>query len=139
MCHIIIIMFFFKLLEGNTQVGTHVWHNLEQHHLVEGHEEAGSYMKVITYSASIQQIIALIDNSIMCKQHIRLKCYGSALKDDIGEWYYWWQNRHGITMYNWGSPKGTYGCDCSTRNGMIRHFKIALSMYKNKKIIIHLL
>ena len=119
---------FLLLFTGSTQV----WHNLEQDHYVTGHEDPGSYVKNITYSTSLEQVIALVDNSISCKQYIRLKCFGSLFRGLQGEhrWYHWWQNRHSNKMYNWGAPKGTEGCACSTRKGMSRECKITVKVYK---------
>ena len=88
---------------------------MEEYHYVKGHEDY--YVKEITYSASLQQMIALIDNSNRCEQYIRLDCYDSAFKNGF-IWNHWWQNRHGDEMHNWGSPKGTDGCDCSIGNSM---------------------
>ena len=97
---------------------TQVWHNLEEDHYVSGYEEPGSYVKNITYSTSLQQVIALIDNAIGCKQHINMKCLNSGIHDEQIH-HSWWQNRDGDNMYNWGAPMGTDGCDCSTRNGKV--------------------
>ena len=90
---------------------------MEQAHLVKGYELAG-YVKEITYSASLYQVVALVDISINCKQHIELMCYGLVDGNEKSDLMYWWENRYRVIMNNWGSPKGTNGCDCSTRNGM---------------------
>ena len=101
---------------------TKVWHYLEQDHSVTGFEEPGSYVREIIYSASIQQVIALIDITVGCKQHINLKCFGAHFHSESNEIHHWWQNRDGDVMYNWGAPTGTDGCDCSTQNGTV-HMK----------------
>ena len=93
-------------------------HDLEQEHYVSEYEDPGSYIKEITYSASLQQIIALIDNSINCKQHIEIKCKNAGFSYPYSN-HHWWQNRGGGIMYNWGAPTGTVGCDCSTWNGTV--------------------
>ena len=97
-------------------------HNLEEDHYVSGYEDPGSYIKEITYSASLQQIVALIDNSTECKQRIEIQCKNASF-DYPNTNHHWWQNRDGGVMYNWGAPNGTVGCDCSIRNGrFVSHF-----------------
>ena len=91
-------------------------HNFEQDHRVVGYEAPGNYIKEIIYSAPLQQMIALIDNSIDCKQYIEIKCKQASF--GITYINHWWQNRNGTKMYNWGAPTGTVGCDCSTRSGI---------------------
>ena len=98
---------------------TNVQHNLEQKHYVTGYEYPGSYVAYITYLASLKHVIALIENSIDCKQHIEIECFNAEFKYAYKNPHHWWKNRNGSVMYNWGSPTGTYGCDCSTRNGTV--------------------
>ena len=109
---------------------TQVWHNLEQDHYISGYESPGSYVKGIAYSASLQQVIALVNVSINCTQYIRINCFNAKSKYGSNGWHHWWENRHGSKMYNWGSPKGTEGCSCSigTQNGKIRHTLVPASL-----------
>ena len=95
-------------------------HNLELDYDVPAFDPPGSYIKEIIYSASLQQIIVLIDNSIDCKQHIEIKCKDATFGytyTSPSDWHHWWQNRNGSKMFNWGAPTGIIGCECSSRNG----------------------
>ena len=51
---------------------------------VDGYQTAGSYVRMVTYDADIEQFDELIARAGYCEQSIRYRCYGSKLLSDPG-------------------------------------------------------
>jgi len=116
----------------NSPVTTEIGHDSEGEVRVKGFENAKSYSRNINYPVSIQQIVALIDHSDTCKQHINYKCFGSLLlKSGKAAWY----NRNGQEMSYWGGSTtsghcacgdigtcvdNTYKCNCDKNDNVLR-------------------
>jgi len=75
----------------------------------DGCYEPGCFKDNITYSASIEQMEALIDISDTCEQYIQNNCSNNALTD-----FAYWTDRNGIDQEYWNGDKSTgeQGCIC---------------------------
>ena len=62
----------------------------------------------VSYTHSINEIIAVINRSESCRQHIEVECDGSF----TGTRTLLWEDRSQNWMYNWGTPTGFTGCQC---------------------------
>ncbi|XP_028393205.1 neurexin-4-like [Dendronephthya gigantea] len=95
---------------GVTEIG----HDSESRTLVKGYEVPGSYNRTIKYEISIEQIVAIMNQSINCEQFIRYECYHSRLlKGSFGSWV----SRHGTEMNYWGGAAVNSGkCACGMTN-----------------------
>ena len=86
-------------------------------------EEGTQLIRNLDYGkVSLEQIQALIDASVFCKQYLKLDCYNYEIWD--GETSRtWWMNKDLEKRDNWGTDTGVTGCACSTTNGKteIRH------------------
>jgi hypothetical protein len=89
-------------MTSKNEVGvTVIGHNSESRTKVNGHEQRGSYRKDITYDVTIEQIVAVINESRYCEQFIKYECHGSLMSDA------WWVSRQGNVKY--GFIKRGYG------------------------------
>ena len=59
---------------GVTEIG----HDSESRTLVDGYEAAGSYTRTIKYNISMEQIVAIVNESKYCEQFIKYECYAST-------------------------------------------------------------
>ncbi|XP_022106836.1 uncharacterized protein LOC110987964 [Acanthaster planci] len=82
---------------------------------VDNCEEPGSFSAEITYTVSLEKVVALADISEYCEQYISYISHGSVLtwfQENLP--YGWWENRFHKKMKNWGgAATGTIGCGCS--------------------------
>jgi len=76
----------------------------------DGCDEPGCFQDNITYSASIEQIEALIDISDTCEQYIQNNCSNNALTG-----FSYWTDRNGFEQEYWNGNKSTgeRGCACN--------------------------
>ncbi|XP_028402989.1 neurexin-4-like [Dendronephthya gigantea] len=95
---------------GVTEIG----HDNESRTLVDGYEKAGSYKGKIKYNISMEQIVAIINQSNNCEQFIKYECFNSGLfKNSYG----WWVSRRGSKMNYWGGAAVDSGkCSCGMNN-----------------------
>ncbi|XP_028393440.1 neurexin-4-like [Dendronephthya gigantea] len=95
---------------GVTEIG----HDSESRTLMDGYDGKGSYTRTIKYGISIEQIVAIMNQSINCEQFIKYECYHSMLlKDSTG----WWVSRQGTNMTYWGGAAVHSGnCSCGMTN-----------------------
>jgi len=79
----------------------------------DGCYERGCFEDVITYSASVKQMEALIQISDTCEQYIKHNCSFNSLTD-----FAYWTDRNGIEQEYWNGNRldGTRGCACSETN-----------------------
>jgi hypothetical protein len=94
---------------------TVIGHDSGSRSLVKGYEDPGSYKRKIKYDISMEQIVTIMKQSIICEQFIKYECHGSML------WYYkpygWWASRQGSKMNYWGGAAVNSGkCACGMTN-----------------------
>ncbi|XP_028414786.1 neurexin-4-like [Dendronephthya gigantea] len=95
---------------GVTEIG----HDSESRTLVDGHESPGSYKRKIKYNISMEQIVAIINQSKNCEQFIQYECFDSLL---FRYPYGWWVSRQGYKMDYWGGAAVNSGkCSCGMTN-----------------------
>ena len=95
---------------------TVIGHDSESRTLVYGYESPGSYRRKINYTISMQQIVAIINQSKKCEQFIKYECYDSKFSYD-GVRYSWWVSRQGLKMNYWGGAAANSGkCACGMTN-----------------------
>ncbi|XP_066286834.1 contactin-associated protein-like 2 [Branchiostoma lanceolatum] len=91
---------------------TVISHDSEARTHVRGYDGAGSYMRDVTYQASLDQIRALIVVSQSCQQFIKYECYHSVMNfgdTDIA----WWMTWDGRRADYWGgATPGSGMCGC---------------------------
>ena len=89
-----------------------------------------SHRKVEYIGVTLQQIIALIDQSSGCRQYIRLDCYhvkmwdyGSSTTVPLTHWV----SRNGSQMVNWGGvDTGVQGCACYANRSKLYYLMLIL-------------
>ncbi|XP_028403029.1 neurexin-4-like [Dendronephthya gigantea] len=95
---------------GVTEIG----HDSEARTLVDGYEAAGSYKRKIKYDISMEQIVAIINQSKNCEQFIKYECFHSSLLTYSDGW---WVSRQGSKMNYWGGAAVDSGkCSCGMNN-----------------------
>ncbi|XP_028393401.1 neurexin-4-like [Dendronephthya gigantea] len=99
---------------GVTEIG----HDSESRTLVSGYDPPGSYKRKIKYEISIEQIVAIINQSKNCEQFIRYECHHSVFRySSTGTYYGWWVSRQGSKMNYWGGAAVDSGkCACGMTN-----------------------
>ncbi|CAB4025534.1 Hypothetical predicted protein, partial [Paramuricea clavata] len=102
-------------MTSKNEVGvTVIGHNSESRTKVNGYEQRGSYRKDITYDVTIEQIVAVINESSYCEQFIKYECHGSLMSDA------WWVSRQGKRMNYWGGAAVDSGkCACGMNNSCV--------------------
>lgn len=72
------------------------------------------YYQQMTYPVTMDQIAALINASLHCRQFVRYECKNSPLLNSPrGPPFVRWVNRKGLLENNWGgAPKGSDKCAC---------------------------
>ncbi|XP_028393313.1 uncharacterized protein LOC114517711 [Dendronephthya gigantea] len=91
---------------------TVIGHDSESRTFVDGYEAAGSYKKTIKYEISMEQIVAIMNQSKNCEQFIKYECLGSTFVYK-GERKSWWVSRQGSKMNYWGGAAVDSGkCAC---------------------------
>ena len=82
---------------------------------MDGYEAAGSYSRKIKYNVSIEQIVAIINQSQRCEQFIKYECFNAAIRLDVPD--SWWVSRDGAAMLYWGGAEpGSKNCACGMTN-----------------------
>ena len=116
-------------MTSNNGVGvTEIGHDSESKTLVDGYEDRGSYRRKIKYDISMQQIVAIMNQSKNCEQFIKYECYHSKLNVPfqirvrnftisfmihVG----WWVSREGSLMNYWGGAAvDSNKCACGMTN-----------------------
>lgn len=100
------------------RVATVLHHNNQETTTVDGFSEAGSFSQNIHYEADDDQIVALINRSSTCKQHIQYACkraklFNSPIDPRNFRPYSWWVSRNNQRMDYWGGGlPGTRKCEC---------------------------
>ncbi|CAH1244615.1 CNTNAP5 [Branchiostoma lanceolatum] len=98
-------------VEGGTAI-TLIGHNSEARTHVNGFAGPGSYSRNVTYWNSMGQMRVLIDQSSLCKQHIKYECYHSVIWYP-GTTYAWWVTWDGRQADYWGGASpGSGKCAC---------------------------
>ncbi|XP_028416579.1 neurexin-4-like [Dendronephthya gigantea] len=98
---------------------TVIGHDSESRTIVNGYDPPGSYKRNIEYDISMEQIVAIINQSKNCEQFIKYECYGSTILrfNKAGEHYSWWVSRQGSKMNYWGGAAVDSGnCSCGMTN-----------------------
>ena len=91
---------------------TVIGHDSESRTLVNGYESAGSYKRNISYDISMEQIVAIMNQSKNCEQFIKYECHHSSFSR-----YSWWVSRQGSKMNYWGGAAVNSGkCACGMTN-----------------------
>jgi len=99
---------------------TVVGHDSEARILVNGYEEAGSYVRDVNYLGagltSVEQLAGLPNVSAHCEQFIKYECYNALLffSSPLGHPSSWLVSRDSIAMTYWGgaTPADFYKCAC---------------------------
>ncbi|CAB4023129.1 Hypothetical predicted protein, partial [Paramuricea clavata] len=95
---------------------TVIGYDSESRTLVNGYESAGSYKRKIKYDISMEQIVAIMNQSKNCEQFIKYECYDSVMtwkSNTIA----WWVSRQGWKMNYWGGAAVNSGkCACGMTN-----------------------
>ncbi|XP_022107773.1 uncharacterized protein LOC110988506 isoform X2 [Acanthaster planci] len=84
------------------------------------YEAPGAYSRKMSYDApSISHVVALINTSTICRQHIWYKCRLAAIwRGD--QQVTWLTSRDNEKMPNWGgAPSDWKGCKCSINNACV--------------------
>ena len=90
---------------------TVIGHDSESETLVNGSEAFQSYRRLIQYDLTMQQIVAVINESTSCEQFISYKCYESTMWN--GNQFAVWLSRQGLAMNYWGGADVDSGkCAC---------------------------
>lgn len=85
---------------------------------VDGFQEPGSFSQDIQYEANDDQITALLNRSLTCRQRIQYSCKASRLfnspSDDKNfSPFSWWVSRNNQPMDYWGGAlPGSRKCEC---------------------------
>ena len=97
---------------------TVIGHDSESRTLVSGYDLPGSYTRTIKYDISMEQIVAIIDQSKNCEQFIKYECFESVFRFSYpGTYYGWWVSRRGSKMNYWGGAAVNSGkCACGMTN-----------------------
>ena len=96
---------------------TAIGHDSESETLVNGSEAPQSYKRLIQYDVSMQQIVALINESTSCEQFIGYNCYSSTMWNNHGVRIATWLSRQGLAMDYWGGADVNSGkCACGMNN-----------------------
>ncbi|CAH3025879.1 unnamed protein product, partial [Porites evermanni] len=107
---------FCDMIDKNGVGVTVVGHDSEDRILVNGYEDAGSYVRNVVYvGAGVTQLATLATISTHCEQFIKYKCYHSLfLTNGMG----WWVSRDNVKMTYWGgaSPSDSKKCACGVTN-----------------------
>ena len=94
---------------------TVIGHDSESKTLVRGFDPRGSYERTITYDISMEQIVAIMNQSTNCEQFIKYECRHSVLL--YTRPFGWWVSRQGSKMNYWGGAEVDSGkCACGTTN-----------------------
>ncbi|XP_065156246.1 neurexin-4 isoform X1 [Atheta coriaria] len=102
--------------DGRT--ATVLQHSNEHVTHVDGFQEPGSFRQDIQYDANDDQIEALLNRSLTCRQHIQYSCKSSRLfnspSDELNyKPFSWWVSRHNQRMDYWGGAlPGSRKCEC---------------------------
>ncbi|XP_072742598.1 neurexin-4 isoform X2 [Anoplolepis gracilipes] len=103
----------------NGRVMTVLRHSNENLTPVDGFEEPGSFIQDIIYDADFDQIEALLNRSINCRQKINYACKHSKLFNSPvpqGDYFRpnsWWVSRNNQKMDYWGGAlPGSRKCEC---------------------------
>ena len=90
-------------------------------HDIESRDQARKqYTRNINYDITIQQIVAVINQSSHCEQFIRYECYENAL---LRYGSAWWVSRQGKRMNYWGGAAVDSGmCACGMNNSCANGF-----------------
>ena len=95
-------------------------HDSESRTKVDGYEAPGSYIRNIKYDNTMEQILAVMDQSTFCEQFIKYECHESEL---LQEGHAWWVSRQGNKMNYWGGAAVDSGkCACGMNNSCIYDF-----------------
>ncbi|XP_028393297.1 neurexin-4-like [Dendronephthya gigantea] len=96
---------------GVTEIG----HDSESRTLVSGCFPPGCYKRKIKYEISMEQIVAIMNQSKNCEQFIKYDCCDSRLLPGSG--FGWWVSRQGSKMNYWGGAAVDSGkCACGMTN-----------------------
>ena len=104
-------------MTGKNGVGvTVIGHNSESETVVKGYETPGSYKRQVRYNLTMNEILAVINESKSCEQFISYKCFQSTIWNANGDQLAWWVSRQGSKMNYWGGADIDSGkCACGTR------------------------
>ena len=81
-------------------------------------DDPGSYSRKIEYDISMEQIVAIINQSQRCEQFVKYECFNAAFDFIIP--YSWWVSRDGAVMKYWGGAEpGSNNCSCGMTNTCI--------------------
>ncbi|XP_028403165.1 neurexin-4-like [Dendronephthya gigantea] len=93
---------------------TVISHDSEARTNVSGFEEKGSYVKNVTYNITLEQVVAIINQSRNCEQFIKYECHNADL---LLYGTSWWVSRQGKKMNYWGGAAVDSGkCACGMIN-----------------------
>ena len=93
---------------------TVIGHDSESRTLVSGYEDKGSYQRNVTYDISMEQIVAIMNQSKNCEQFTKYECHHSVLLRGPNGW---WVSRQGSKMNYWGGAAVDSGkCACGMTN-----------------------
>ncbi|XP_019763354.2 neurexin-4 isoform X1 [Dendroctonus ponderosae] len=99
-------------------VSTVLHHSNEATTPVDGFQEPGSFIQDIQYEADDDQIVALINRSSTCTQHIQYACkearlFSSPSEEQQFQPFSWWVSRKNQKMDYWGGGlPGSRKCEC---------------------------
>uniref|UniRef100_H2YZI7 Uncharacterized protein n=1 Tax=Ciona savignyi TaxID=51511 RepID=H2YZI7_CIOSA len=74
-------------------------------------EAIGCYNRGITYTAPLQQLVALAKKSKRCRQYLKARCQGVRLST-----YAWWVSAQQVKKYYWGGSTSTANKYCACGN-----------------------
>ena len=100
------------------RIATVLQHANQQTTSVDGFQEPGSFKQDIYYDANHDQIEALLNMSISCRQSIQYDCRSSRLfnspSDEVNyQPFSWWVSRQNQVMDYWGGAlPGSRKCQC---------------------------
>lgn len=112
----------------NGKIATVVHHNKEKAvNVTDGADLIrGSFFHVVDYELNMEQMEALIKNSVTCRQFLRFDCYNAALLNSpSGPPNAMWHTRRGEIKSYWGGvPDGGSGCKCGLTRSCLRKDKL---------------
>ncbi len=91
-------------------------HDTEKATIVTGYEKGGSYKRNIRYDLTVESIVSIINQSIVCKQHTNITCKHVVIKSHV-----WIDGRDGQKLnFLGGGPGNGTGCACGITNTCAR-------------------
>ncbi|XP_028403327.1 neurexin-4-like [Dendronephthya gigantea] len=109
---------------------TVISHDSEARTYVSGFEGEGKYVRNVKYEITLEQIVAIINQSRNCEQFIKYECHNANLLHETS----WWVSRQGKKMNYWGGAAAdSEKCACGMNNSCAIKGQVC-NCYKNNGV-----